>query len=99
MECFSALSVNFSAVSNSWQPHGLKPATLLCPWNSPGKNTGVGCHPLFQGIFQLRDQTRVLCIATELFSFKWKAILTCATTWIKLEDIMPSEINQLQKKK
>ena len=23
----------------------------LCPWNSPGKNTGVGCHSLLQGIF------------------------------------------------
>ena len=26
-------------------------ARLLCPWDSPGKNTGVGCHALFQGIF------------------------------------------------
>ena len=25
--------------------------TLLCPWNFPGKNTGVGCHFLFQGLF------------------------------------------------
>ena len=24
---------------------------LLCPWDSPGKNTGVGCHALLQGIF------------------------------------------------
>jgi len=23
----------------------------LCPWDSPGKNTGVGCHALLQGIF------------------------------------------------
>ena len=30
-------------------PHGLQPARLLCPWDSPGKNTGVGCHFLFQG--------------------------------------------------
>ena len=26
------------------------PARLLCPWDSPGKNTGVGCHFLLQGI-------------------------------------------------
>ena len=32
------------------QPHEL-PARLLCPWNFPGKNTGVGCHFLHQGIF------------------------------------------------
>ena len=38
-------------MSDSLQPHGLKPARLLCPWDSPGKNSGVGCHFLLQGIF------------------------------------------------
>ena len=33
------------------QPHGLQPARLLFPWDFPGKNTGVGCHFLLQGIF------------------------------------------------
>ena len=33
------------------RPYGLWPARLLCPWNSSGKNTGVGCHSLLQGIF------------------------------------------------
>ena len=33
------------------QPHRLQPARLLCSWNSPGKNTGVGSHSLLQGIF------------------------------------------------
>ena len=33
-------------------PHGLWPARLLCSWNSPSKNTGVGSHSLLQGIFQ-----------------------------------------------
>ena len=28
---------------------------LLCPWNSPYKNTGVGCHFLFQGIFPTQE--------------------------------------------
>ena len=32
------------------QPHGLLPARLLCPWDSPSRNTGVGCHALLQGI-------------------------------------------------
>ena len=27
------------------------PTRLFCPWESPGKNTGVGCHSLLQGIF------------------------------------------------
>ena len=29
----------------------MEPARLLCPWDSPGKNTGEGCHSLLQGIF------------------------------------------------
>ena len=33
------------------QPHQLQPARLLYPWNSPGKNTGVGCYYIFQVIF------------------------------------------------
>ena len=28
--------------------------SILCPWNSPGKNTGVGCHSLLQGIFLIQ---------------------------------------------
>ena len=34
-------------------PQGLYPATLLCALNFPGKNTGVGCHFLLQGIFPI----------------------------------------------
>ena len=33
------------------RPHRLQPTRLLCPWDSPGKNAGVGCHFLPQGIF------------------------------------------------
>ena len=40
-----------SVVSDSVRPHGLQPTRLLRPWDSPGKNTGVGCHALLQGIF------------------------------------------------
>ena len=32
-------------------------ARLLCPWNSPGKNTGVGSHSLLQGIFPNQGST------------------------------------------
>ena len=30
------------------RPHRWQPTRLLCPWDSPGKNTGVGCHFLLQ---------------------------------------------------
>ena len=36
-----------SVMSDSLRPHGLQPTRLFCPWNSAGKNTGVGCHFLF----------------------------------------------------
>jgi len=29
-------------------------ARLLCPWDSPGKNTGVGCHALLHGIIPIQ---------------------------------------------
>ena len=38
-------------MSDSLWPRGLWPARLLCPWDSPGKNTGMGCHFLLQGNF------------------------------------------------
>ena len=41
---------------------GLWPARLLCPWDSPGKNTGVGCRALLQGIFPTQGSNpRLLC--------------------------------------
>ena len=33
-----------SVMSNSVRPHRRQPTRLPCPWDSPGKNTGVGCH-------------------------------------------------------
>ena len=45
------------------RPHGLQPARLLCPWDSPGKNTGVGCHALLQRIFLTQGSNpRLLCL-------------------------------------
>ena len=41
------------------RPHGLKPTRLLCPWDSPGKNTGVRCHTLLQGIFPTQGNLRL----------------------------------------
>ena len=44
-------SVSCSVVSDSLRAPWRQPARLLCPQNSPGKNTGVGSHSLLQGIF------------------------------------------------
>ena len=39
---------------DSLQPHGLQSAKLLCPWNFPGKYTGVGCTPPAIKFFTIR---------------------------------------------
>ena len=46
---FSYSQYQFSSVAQSHPT--LQPARIPCPWYSPGKNTGVSCHVLLQGIF------------------------------------------------
>ena len=45
-------SESHSVLSDSLRPLGLSPARLLCQWNSPSQDTGVGSCFLLQGIFQ-----------------------------------------------
>src|SRR5574337_1065208 len=47
MHCCCCCSVT-SVVSDSVRPHRRQPNRLPHPWDSPGKNTGVGCHFLLQ---------------------------------------------------
>ena len=64
MSCFTILALAMClALPNSLQPHGLQLARLLCPQNSPGKNSGVGCHFLLQGIFLTQGlNPHLLCL-------------------------------------
>ena len=56
-DCTANCKINMTTRANllqfcpALQPHGLRAARLLCPWDSPGKNTGLGCRALLQGIF------------------------------------------------
>ena len=40
-----------SVMSDPLRPHGLQPIRFLFPWNSLGKNAGMGCHSFLKGIF------------------------------------------------
>ena len=52
-----------SVISDSMWPYGLQPARLLCPRDSSGNNTGVGCHALLQGIFLTQGSSPcLLCL-------------------------------------
>ena len=66
---YESESVSHSVVSNSLRPHGLQPTRLLCPWNSPGQNTGMGSHSLFQGIFPAQG--------SNLYLLHYRQILLC----------------------
>ena len=77
--------VTHSVVPDSLRPHGLQPTRLLCPWDSPGKGTGVGCH------FLLHLQTM------EYYSaIKTSQLMMHATTWMNPKNML-SERSQIQK--
>ena len=40
-------------MSDSSRPHGLQPTRLLCPWDFPGKSTGVGRHRLLRFVVEI----------------------------------------------
>ena len=61
--------MNSAAAAKSLQwcptlrPHGLQPTRLLRPWDSPGKNTGVGCHFLLQCTkVKIESEVAQLCL-------------------------------------
>ena len=53
------------------RPHRRQPTRLHCPWDSPGKNTGVGCHLLLQCI---KEKVKVKSLSrVRLFVTPWTA--------------------------
>ena len=66
-------SGSHTVVSDSLWPHGLKPTRLLCPWDSPGKNIGVGCPSLLTN-----------SINTIKMVHMKKKIMTCLWCWSSL---------------
>ena len=65
-----------SVMCDSLRPHGLWHARFLCPWNFLGKNTGVGCHFLLQGIFPTQGSNWCLLASTCIGRF-----FTTWATW------------------
>ena len=75
-------------------PYRLYPPRLLCPWDSPGKNTGVGCHALLQGICPTQESNPCLLHLlhwpadfTTVPSGEATAITTCSQTHSYLIDL------------
>ena len=53
-----AAAATAAVVSDSVRPHRRQPTRLPRPWDSPGKNTGVGCHFLLQ-CMQVKSESEV----------------------------------------
>ena len=52
------LLLSHLVVSDSVQPHRGQSTRLPCPWDSPGKNTGMGCHFLLQ-LMKVKSESEV----------------------------------------
>ena len=81
---------SLSVVSDSVRPHRQQPTRLLCPWDSPGQNTGVGCHFLLQ-CMKVKSESEVaqscptLCAVR--FGQNWKPCafpLSLLPDWIQI---------------
>ena len=59
-----------SVMSHSLRPHELQPALLLCPWNFPAKNPGMGGHALLQGIFPTQESSPHLLLGRQIL-YHW----------------------------
>ena len=58
-------------------PHGLWLTRLLCPWDSPGENTGVGSHALLQAIFPTQGSNPMFPVSPALAG----GFFTTSATW------------------
>ena len=74
-----ACSVTWVVSSSTW-PHGLQPATWPCLWDFPGKNTGVGCHFLLQGIFPTRG-SNLGFLYWQVDSYHWAIWEASSSMW------------------
>ena len=78
MNTFPPPCLVFNSCSILLQPHGLSP-WLLCPWDFPDKNSGVGCHFLLQGIFLTRGSNPCHMLWQTNFFYHW---VTREASWI-----------------
>ena len=66
-------------MSDSVQPHRRQPTRLPCPWDSPGKNTGVGCHFLLQCMI-VKNESEVTQ-SVRLLATPWTAAHQAPRPW------------------
>ena len=68
------------------RPHRQPPTRLLCPWDSPGKNTGVGCHFLLQCL-KVKSQSEVAQLCRTLSD-----LMDCSLTGSSIHGIFQARV-------
>ena len=58
------------------------PTWLLCPWNYPGKNTGVGCHSLLQEVFSTQELNPGLPHCRQILYYLNYALFKMPSSWV-----------------
>ena len=83
-------------MSESLQPHELQPTRFLCPWDSRGQNTGVGCEIFSPGLFLTQESLMAPALAGRFLSTSatWEA---CA--WPDSCSLPLSQLRKLSKVK
>ena len=86
-------------MSDSLQHYGLYPTRLLCPWDSADKNTGVGCHALFQEIFPTQGLS--LCLSCLLHGQEGSSPLTrslsCVSVLLSSVSVLMGHFEETEK--
>ena len=93
----SISNIIHSVVPDSLRPHGLQPTKLHCPWDFPGKDTGVGCHFLLQD--RWIDRYSFLGNKVKMQMTIWKVKLAYSRTsinlsWAESEPLTPTLLPQ-----
>ena len=82
------MCVTWLVLSNSLRPRGLQLIRLLCPWNSPRKNTGVGCHFFLQGICPTQGSNLALLHCRQiLYHLSYHKTIPLQTLWAFCQSI------------
>ena len=81
-------------MSESVQPHRQQPTRLPPPWDSPGKNTGVGCHFLLQ-FMKVKSESEVAQSCPTLLDPMDCSLLGCSTHEISKQEFWCIEVNNL----
>ena len=82
---FSFCCLVAKSFSTLLRPNGLQPTSLLCPWDVPGKNSGVDCHFLLRELFPTQGSNlRLLDWQVDSLPLSHRASLFLYVCWGKI---------------